>query len=647
MRRILAVFAMLLLAPCVRAAERTLLHPLFSDHAVLQRDRPIRVYGDAEPHETVTVMFAGRTSRARADAHGQWQATLPALPAGGPYRLVAEASGGATQGIEDVLVGDVWLCSGQSNMELPVRRTLDADGEIAASANPRIRMLTVGQTSSVTPLAAFATPTAWKPAAPDSTGGFSATCYYFARELQKTVDVPMGLVNASWGGSRIQAWIGAGALQRLGDYDADLDVLAQYARDPVAAAAGWGELWANWWRTRPGVAAGDEPWSPDGADAGWRAAPGRLGAWEHWGVPELAGFNGLVWYRTPVELTAAQAAQQATLVLGPADEIDMTWVNGRGVGSSYGWDAPREYALPRGLLHAGTNLVVVGVLDTWKDGGLIGPAPALRFADGSSVPLRDWGWRMAPKAADAAPRAPWQSASGLTVLHNGMIAPMRGYGLRGVVWYQGESNTQDAARYADLLGALIGGWRAQFGANLPVLNVQLAGFGPAPTHPGESDWAALREAQRRYGERDARYGYACAIDIGERDDIHPPNKQALGRRLARLARHLEYGEPGLPPSGPVPVSATRAGDAVAVKFTDITDGLFAHGADGPIGFELCGSEANTCRYASATISGDTVLLRAPNGASATRVRHGWADSPVVTLYDGAGMPAGPFALGIE
>jgi len=647
MRRVSALFALLLFALCARAGDGTLLHPMFSDHAVLQRDRPVRVYGDAAPRETVTVAFAGRTARARADAQGHWQATLPALPAGGPHRLVATASGGAEQAVEDVLIGDVWLCSGQSNMELPVRRTLDADGEIAASANPRIRMLTVAQHGSVAPLATFATPIAWQPAAPETTGGFSATCYYFARELQKTVDVPMGLVNASWGGSRIQAWTSADALHWLGGYDSELDVLAQYARDPVAAAAGWGEMWANWWRALPGIAAGDEPWHPDGDDAGWRVAPGQLGAWEHWGVPELAAFNGLVWYRAAVELTAAQAAQAATLMLGPADEIDMTWVNGRGVGSSYGWDAPRAYALPRGLLHAGTNSIVAGVLDTWKDGGLIGPAPALRFADGSSVPLRDWRWRMAPKAADAAPRAPWQSASGLSVLHNGMIAPMRGYGLRGAVWYQGESNTLDAARYADLLGALVGGWRAQFGADLPVLNVQLAGFGPAPTHPGESDWAALREAQRRYGERDARYGYACAIDIGERDDIHPPNKQALGRRLARLARHLVYGETALSPSGPTPVSATRDGDAVAVAFAGVSNGLVALGADGPIGFELCGSAANTCRYAGATISGNTVRLHAPGSDGATRVRYGWADAPVVTLYDGAGLPAGPFAMDIR
>lgn len=618
-----------------------LLHAMFQDHAVLQRDRPIRVWGRAAPGEEVRVALAGRRARARAAADGRWEATLPALPAGGPHTLTASA-GDATQTVADVLVGDVWLCSGQSNMELQVWRTLDARAEIAGAANERIRLFAVPQEGSATPREDFAAPVRWRTTTPDSVRDFSAACYYFARELQKTVDVPMGLIAAAWGGSRIQAWTSGEALRATGLYDAELDVLARYAGDPVDAVGRWGEVWADWWRAQ---APGDEPWDPGYRPGpGWRAAPRALGAWERWGVPELADFNGMLWYRATVALSAQQAGQKAVLALGGADEIDMTWVNGRGVGSAYG-GAPREYPLPDGVLKPGENVVAVNVLDTYRDGGLSGPVPALRFADGSRVPIERWQYRIVPKQTASPPRAPWQTAAGLSTLYNGMIAPLGRYGLRGVAWYQGESNTFEAGRYRDLLRAFRDDWRSRFGDGLPLLIVQLANYGAAPTRPGESEWAQLREVQRQVAGEDPRTGLAVAIDIGERYDIHPSNKQEVGRRLARAARRVAYGE-RLPASGPVPLSARREGEAVAVRFGDVDGGLVAYGADGPVGFALCGAQAGSCRYAQAEIRGDTVLLRAPV-ADPTRVRYGWADSPVVTLFDGAGLPAGPFEIPVQ
>lgn len=628
-----------------RAADEasSLLHPMFDDHAVLQRDRPVRVYGMAAAGETVRVEFAGRSARARAGDDGRWEAQLPALEAGGPHTLLVTA-GERSQRVSDVLVGDVWLCSGQSNMELQVWRALDARAEIAGAGNDRIRMLTVPQVSDVVPRAKFSEAVEWQPVNPDTVREFSAACYFYARELQKHVDVPMGLIDASWGGSRIQAWTSGGALRTLGDYDAELGVLGRYADDAVAAVGDWGTLWQDWWSARDGVEADDRPWGADEASGAWRAAPEQLGAWERWGVPELADFNGMVWYRTTVELDAAQAAQGATLVLGPADEIDMTWVNGRGVGSTYGAGSGREYALPAGLLHAGANTIVVNVLDTYRDGGLAGPASAhaLRLADGSRVPL-DGGWRyrVVPPELGTPPRAPWQSAAGLSTLYNGMIAPIGHYGLRGALWYQGESNTFEHDRYAGLLRALRSDWRSRFGDDLPLLVVQLANYGAAPTAPTESDWASLRDAQRAVAAEDRNTGLAVTIDIGDRYDIHPTNKQELGHRLARVARHVVYGE-SLPPSGPVPASTSRDGDAVVVRFEHVGDGLVAYGAEGPIGFELCGDAPGSCRYAQASIRSDRVTLQAPGAPAATRVRYCWADSPVCTLFDGAGLPAGPF-----
>ena len=650
--RALGAFAALWCAgvSVVFAAERgpPLLHAMFQDHAVLQRDQPIRVWGQAQPGAEVQIALAGKRTSVRADGEGRWQAQLPPLPAGGPYTLAA-TSGSATQTVRDVLLGDVWLCAGQSNMELQVWRALDARAEIAGAANERIRLLSVPQAGDATPRGTFAAPTRWQKTTPETVRDFSAACYYFSRELQKTVDVPMGLINAAWGGSRIQGWISGEGLRATGLYDDELDVLALYARDPVAAAGRWGEIWAAWWRGLPGVAAGDEPWEPDATHAAWRAVPGELVAWEQWGVPQLAEFSGMLWYRTTIALTAQQAAQDAVLSMGVADEIDLTWVNGRAVGSAYGGNADdRHYRLPKGLLREGENVVVVNVLDTYSEGGLVGPAStrALRFADGSSVRLDGaWQYRIVTEDTQASPLAPWQSAAGLSTLYNAMIAPIGRYGLRGIAWYQGESNTFEAGRYRGLLRALRQDWRARFGEDLPLLVAQLANYGPASTRPGESEWAELREAQRLAVAGDARTALAVTIDIGDRYDLHPPNKQELGRRLARAAQHAAFGET-IPPSGPVPLSAKREGDAVAVRFGDVTDGLVAYGAERPVGFELCGAQAGSCGYADAEIRGDTVLLRAPV-ADAVRVRYGWADSPVVTLFDGAGLPAGPFEIPVQ
>jgi sialate O-acetylesterase len=661
MKPVFAIIAMLFAtsADAGRGDVPPLLHAMFHDHAVLQRDQPIRVWGQARPGEAVKVEFAGQHADARADTAGQWEARLPAVSAGGPYTLMASSAGGARQTVSDVLMGDVWLCSGQSNMELQVWRTLDAQSEIAGASNDRIRLLSVPQTGSAKARETFARPVQWRATTSDSVRDFSAACFYYARELQKTVDVPMGLIDAAWGGSGIRAWISSPALRATGGYDDALEVLALYADDPMAAAGRWGEIWGRWWSRRAGTEADDEPWRVDYAtdnrrtDDGrtgneWRAAPRDLGAWERWGVPELAAFDGMVWYRTTVKLSARQAAQEAVLVLGPADEMDMTWVNGRAVGSTYGAGTGREYPIPPGLLHVGDNTVVVNVLDTYREGGLAGPASAhaLRFQDGSRAPL-DAGWKYrAVPGGDSAPRAPWETAGGLSTLYNGMIAPIGPYGVRGLLWYQGESSIQEGAHYADLLRMLRNDWRARFGADLPMLVVQLAGYGQAPDKPGESGWATLREAQRQVVSEDARSGLVVTIDIGDHYDVHPPNKQEVGRRLARAARHVIYGEASLPPSGPVPQSVMRAGDSVVVTFDGNRGDLAAQGADGPIGFELCGAQPGTCRYADAKAGGNTVTLRVPATTTAsgevTRVRYCWSDGPVCTLFDGDRLPVGPF-----
>lgn len=641
--------ALVLFAAPVMAQESVapLLDPLFQDHAVLQRDQPFPVWGHAAPDTTVSVRFARQTATAQADAEGRWRVTLRPIAAGGPYEMSVRA-GQLTQTVRDVQMGDVWLCSGQSNMELPVRRALDADSEIASATQPDIRLFTVPKAAAVTPQERFAGPVSWQPASPESVRDFSAACYFFARELRKTVNVPLGLIQSAWGGSRIEAWTSAAALRAQGGMEEALDVFALYASDPAAANAAWGKHWQQWWEQREGATPGDAPWQPDADRSGWRPAPAQLGAWERWGIPALSAYNGMVWYRTELKLSAAQAAQGARLELAAADETDVTWVNGVVVGSQNAPGDARSYPLPPGLLKAGTNSVVVNVLDTWGAGGLAGPAQAhaLHLDDGTRIVLdAPWQYRVA-SGDQAPPLAPWHAASGLSTLYNGMIAPLGSYGLRGMLWYQGESNTGEGAAYADRLRTLRADWRGQFGADMPLLVVQLAGYGQPPVAPAESGWAQVREAQRRVAAEDPHTGLALAIDIGDAYDIHPPNKQELGRRLARVVRHVVYGERSAAPSGPTAGKVSRTRVEVRIGFDDVAGTLVATGADGPIGFELCDAGSTRCAYADATLDGNAVVLNSLRAGTAASVRYCWADGPICTLRDSSGAPAGPFELSL-
>lgn len=638
-----------LTAHCGAALAGPLLDELFSDHAVLQRDRPVPVWGNAPPGEEVAISLsdaagARGSTRATADQAGHWRVQLSAQPAGGPYRLTARTRNGAEESIADVLFGDVWLCSGQSNMELPVASSQNAAAEIAASANDRIRVLAVAHAIHPAPLEHFDDPIAWAATGPDTIRGFSAACYYFARDLQKSVAVPMGLIQASWNGSRIEPWMSRQALHAAGGFDRSLDLLPIYARDARAGNDRMGVMWEDWWRSR--APAGSRPWLAH-APGDWREMPEPMRDWKTWGVPELAAHDGMVWFRRTATLSRAQAASAAKLSIGAIDEVDETWVNGRPLANSFGYATERTYDVPSGWLHAGENSIVINVLSTWDAGGMYGPPDhlALRFSDGSTVPLGgQWQYQMVPESMGYPPRAPWESVSGLSSIYNAMIAPLGDYGLKGVAWYQGESNASDADRYQALLLGLMADWRRQFGADLDFLIVELPNFGAPSAVPGPSAWANLREAQRRAVAADRHAALAVTIDVGESGELHPPNKQAVGARLARAARRLVYGQP-VSASGPVVASARRSGGGVLVSFDDVEGSLLAYSSTRPIGFEACGAAEDSCRFVDATIAGHEVRLE-PAGATAARIRFCWADAPVCNLYDKSGLPAGPFEIAI-
>jgi sialate O-acetylesterase len=631
----------------IARADAPLMDALFADHAVLQRDRPIDVWGRAAAGETVTVTLASATQTARADSQGHWALKLPAQTAGGPFTLSARTDT-AAQNANDVMMGDVWLCSGQSNMEWAVRNTLDAGSEVALSANERIRHLAITRASSAAPVARFEAPLEWKVAGPATTEHFSAACYYFVRELQKTVNAPQGIISSNWGGSRIEPWMSEAGLRAIDGYQAPLELLGEYRANRAIAFWHRGEIWQKWWLAQSATK-GKQPWTKNYDKAGWQRAPEPLGHWETWNVPALGRYDGMVWFRAHVRLTRAQAQQAARLSMGLVDDVDVTWVNGRAVGNSFGLD-PRVYDLPAKLLQAGDNLVVVNVQDFWGDGGMYGPGEqrALLLADGTRIPVSGWEYQVAPPLGWPPP-APWESLNGVNVLYNAMIAPLGNYGLRGVAWYQGEANAglADALEYQALLQGMFADWRRQFQAPLPFLVVQLANYGKLAGSNVDSGWARLREAQRRAVAADGNAGLAVTIDIGNRDDIHPTNKQDVGKRLARAARHVVYGEK-LSASGAQPQSARRSAAGVDVLLGDFDGRLTVIGARDPSGFELCGATQDTCRFVRAELrDGGAVRLEDAAAGTATRVRFCWADSPLCNLYDTTGLPVGPFELDIQ
>jgi sialate O-acetylesterase len=626
------------------SASAALLNPVFQDHAVLQRDQPVRVWGSAAPGATVTVGISGSSVQAHADGYGRWSASLPAMVAGGPYSLTAQ-SNGQTQTVTDVLVGDVYLCSGQSNMVMAVKDAIDSGPDVQVSTNDSIRLMSVANVTAMAPQATLPKPVTWAAANPATVPNFSATCYFFGRELEKSVHVPVGLIQSAWNGIGIQSLMSEGALRKAGGEDVRLDALKLYASDPVAGMKHWGDLVEDWWRKH----LGSTPWTDPASSATWPTAPQGLGIWSEWKIASLEHFSGNIWFRTQVTLTADQAAQEAQLSLGTVTEEDQTWVNGRFVASTFGYGQPRHYTLAPGALHAGMNDILINVFCGWRGCGMFGPpdARAVKLRDGSSVPLAGpWRYQVVPSTVGASPRVPWGSTAGVTTAYNAMIAPLAPYNLRGVVWYQGESNTGDPDAYRGLLKAWMADWRGVFQSpTLPFLIAQLPDYGLPLSQPEDASWAHLRESQRLAVAEDPNTALAVNIDIGDHMGLHPSNKQEVGRRLSLAARRLIYHDARVT-SGPVPLSATRGKGVVTIAFAGVYSKLETVSSDEPIGFELCGSSQTTCRFAPATIVGTSVQLAVPRGFTATRVRYCWGNGPVCTLYDAAKIPAVPFELAL-
>lgn len=637
------LLAVCLLAPGRAQIATDVSHPflsaMFGDSMVLQRGRSLPFWGWTTPGQTVTVAAAGKTARANADQSGYWKATLPALPVGGPIQVTVQGPQSVT--LHNVLVGDVWVCSGQSNMEFGIGNAINAEQEIAAADYPQIRLFTVQKKIALKPQTALGRDPAqlmglWSVCTPQTvrTGGwngFSAVGYFFGRNLYQNLHIPIGLIHTSWGGTPAEAWTSETALQTMPDFRPALTALDQARSGPDTP---FEQRVTDWYaKSDPDGNASD----PAADTSAWKTMALPT-AWEQAGLPN---FDGIVWFRREVTLPDGAAGQAATVDLGPIDDNDTTWVNGTQIGHTENYMAPRHYTIPAGVLKAGRNVIAVRVLDTGGAGGFYGQ-PAQMHLDVAGQPALslagDWVYKIGADMKSLPP-FPSQMANNPnypTVLFNGMIAPVAPFAIKGAIWYQGEANSGRAAQYQTLLPTMIGDWRAHFGeGDFPFYIVQLANWAP-----GGSAWPELQEAQALTGDRVRNSGYSVTNDIGDANDIHPKNKQEVGRRLALVALAKTYGQK-VEYSGPVLKSVQGAGDHLRLTFTHLAGGLVAKGGGDVRGFEVAGADG---KYASATgtIAGDTLLISAPGVSSPVSVRYAWAGNPVCNLYNKAGLPAGPF-----
>ncbi|MEZ6197463.1 MAG: sialate O-acetylesterase [Planctomycetota bacterium] len=636
-------------------SPRLALDPLLGDHMVLQRQAEAVVSGaaDADAAVVVEASWLDAPLTGRADAKGRFRIAVPTGPAGGPHSLVVRA-GDATITLRDVVVGEVWLASGQSNMEWPVKACgpeADAAREMeraAADERPAlVRVFDVAHRAAARPEDGVTG--RWIDPGPDEVGDVSAVAYFFARERARALGIPIGILGSNWGGTPAHAWTSAAALREHGGFDEALDRIDREREDFDESPAGFAarrEAYRNALRERdPGYR---ENWSAPDAD---------LGAWHEradastWTEDPLANFDGSVWFRVRFRATAEEAARAEAIELGPVDDQDEVWIGGRRLGGDSGqgsWNRPRRYPIPAGTLVAGENVLVLRVLDTGGAGGIAGPATANRIVlrpEGdarTAIPLEGpWHYRIGMKLSDAppAPRrelcGPWDPSA----LYRGMIAPLRDVALAGALWYQGESDVGRAERYDTLFPAMIRDWRRTFGRPaLPFLFVQIAPFEYGP----RGDSARLREAQGRALELPAT-GMAVILDLGDAKDIHPRRKREVGRRLALLARGIVDGEDRAATESPRVASAERDGASLALRF----------GADGPAielrgagGFELAGADG-VFHPAAATITGPRALrLRSEAVSEPRRARYAWSNVPESTLFGANGLPASSFRVAV-
>lgn len=614
---------------------------IFSDHMVLQREREIQIWGWDEPRTKVSVSMNEETVEGRTNQEGRWQVSLPAMEAGGPY-LLTVSTRRETVTFSDVWIGDVWLCSGQSNMEWPMAAVNDAEEEIASADHPMIRLFDVPHQIALSPQERLPASTdGWKICTPEAVRNFSAVAFFMARELQPELGVPIGLVSSNWGGTIVETWTSREAIMTDPDFSMfDAENLEAGMRKKAEAAAQKMKEFINAFPEGAETTDGAFTWQlPDVSTDGWKTAS-LPGLWEASYAPN---FDGSMWYRKTITLTEDEATSDATIWLGKIDDNDITWINGQEIGRTEMYNKVRSYKVPEGLLQEGENVIAIRVMDTGGGGGFWSESADMRLEMSDQAISLAGSWQYRPgiplENAGSGGIGPNDAP---TLLFNGMIQPILPYTLKGAIWYQGESNADRAAQYQRLFPLMINDWRDRWGYDFPFLWVQLANFMAEREEPGESNWAELREAQSMTMSL-PHTGQAVIIDIGEADDIHPRNKQDVGKRLALSAMHVAYDQE-LVHSGPVFREMEIRDGAAYLSFDECGSGLEARDKYGYVkGMAIAGADKEW-HWAMAIISDEgQIKVWSPDVSEPVAVRYGWADNPAdVNLYNKEGLPASPF-----
>ena len=608
------------------------LSPVFGSHMVLQRDKDNSIWGWSKPGEKVTVQILKTKETATTDATGKWMVKIRPPRTGGPYKMTV--SGSQTIELDDILVGDVWVCSGQSNMEMGVAMAKDAQREIRSANFPKIRLYTVPKSPSIS-LRPFVKGE-WAQCSPESIakggwGGFSAVGYYFGREMHRELNVPIGLVHTSWGGTPAESWTSDKGLDPFREFRKQTDAVEAMAKPGALSTTDLVEKWVkDNGEDLSGANVDDSDWETVDLPARFN----RIG---------LGGHRGVVWFRKTVELPLELPNLDAYLVTGSNDGVDMNYLNGVRVGSGNGVLNWRNHHIPAGTLKPGKNVVTIRLVGNNPNAGFTTGADNFDIRFGNTIVPLGGKWKMKKgfeiKSSKPMPDLVEDNPRWPTTLYNGMINPLMPMAIKGAIWYQGESNVGRADQYERLLPSLINDWRKGFNqGDFPFFVVQLANYGKQNGDPVNSAWAELREAQETGVERAKNAAMAVTIDIGDGQDIHPTNKQEVGRRLALQALKLTFNR-RIEASGPTFKKVTKGGAVIQIEF-DNAEGLEIRNAKHS-GFAIAGRNGKF-EWADAKVIGKTVILSAPGVKEPTQVRYAWDDDPVVTLFNKVGLPAAPF-----
>lgn len=615
---------------------------LISDGMVLQRNKQINIWGWAKPGEMVTVNFLGKSYTAVADHLGKWKVILSPMNAGGPYTMEIKCQHDTVQ-IKDILIGDVWVCSGQSNMVLPMERVIDLyPGEFDDCNIPFIRQFTVPDRYNFKGPQEELEGGTWDVLSKETLLKFSAVGYFFAKALYKKYNVPIGLIKACVGGTPIEAWMSNDIVYKFIENPDEFEKLKDdsYIESVSKEQEAKIKAWFDYLDAHD-IGLNSKPpfFDENCSTSDWKVVT-IPATWKEMGLDSTIG---VVWFRKEIDMPSYMIGKPAKLYLGTIVDSDFTYVNGKLVGSTSYRYPPRKYNIPAGLLKEGKNTIVVRVICNDGNGEFVKGKEYKIFTEDCKIDLKgQWLCKVGVKNPEPLPQQTfWQYKP--TGLYNGMIAPLLNYSIKGIIWYQGESNTDRPEGYCKKLCDLIEDWRKKWGdSSLPFLYVQLANFMEPKPQPCDSNWARLREEQRRVLLHLENVGMAVAIDLGEWNDLHPSNKKDVGERLALLAQKVAYGEKDLVASGPIYKSMKIEGNKIILEFSEVGSGLIAKG-DSTLKHFAIAEKDKRFVWANAVIEGNKVIVWNDSIKNPVYVRYAWADNPEdANLYNKEGLPASPF-----